>query len=101
MNGFLPSVGEASFAREPAGPGIRVESALYDGFEVTHYYDSLVAKVTAWGRDRDEAIRRMRRALTEFKIVGVETNLQFHMQVLDNPYFQAGRALHRLSQSPL
>jgi acetyl-CoA carboxylase biotin carboxylase subunit len=89
--GFIPSVGRIDFAREPAGPGVRVESALYDGFEVSHYYDALVAKVTAWGKDRDEAIRRMRRALSEFKIVGVETNLQFHVQVMDNPYFRAGQ----------
>jgi acetyl-CoA carboxylase biotin carboxylase subunit len=89
--GFVPSVGAVAFAREPAGPGVRVESALYDGFEVSMYYDALVAKVTAWGRDRDEAIRRMRRALSEFKIVGVETNLQFHAQVMDNPYFRAGQ----------
>src|SRR5262249_17880991 len=54
--GFVPSVGRISFAREPAGPGVRVESALYDGFEVSIYYDALVAKVTAWGRDREEAI---------------------------------------------
>jgi acetyl-CoA carboxylase, biotin carboxylase subunit len=88
---FIPSVGQIAFAREPAGPGVRVESALYDGFEVSIYYDPLVAKVTAWGRDRAEAIRRMRRALSEFKIVGVDTNLQFHVQVMDNPYFQAGQ----------
>jgi len=88
---FVPSVGTIAFAREPAGPGVRVESALYDGFEVSSYYDALVAKVTAWGRDREEAIRRMRRALSEFKIVGVETNLQFHVQAMENPYFRAGQ----------
>ncbi|HEX5165619.1 MAG TPA: hypothetical protein VFV93_09510, partial [Thermomicrobiales bacterium] len=88
---FIPSVGTIAFAREPAGPGVRVESALYDGFEVSIYYDALVAKVTAWGRNREEAIRRMRRALSEFKIVGVETNLQFHVQVMDNPFFRAGQ----------
>jgi len=91
LHGFVPSVGRIEFAREPAGPGVRVESALYDGFEVSHYYDALVAKVTSWGRDRPEAIRRMRRALSEFKIVGVETNLQFHVQVMDNLAFQEGR----------
>ena len=51
----MPSVGAIEFAQEPAGPGVRVESALYDGFEVSPYYDALVAKVTAWGRDRSEA----------------------------------------------
>jgi len=88
--GFVPSVGKIAFAREPAGPGIRVESALYDGYEVSEFYDPLVAKVTAWGRDRREAIRRMRRALFEFKIVGVRTNLPFHMAVMDDTRFLAG-----------
>jgi acetyl-CoA carboxylase biotin carboxylase subunit len=87
---FMPSIGEISFAREPAGPGIRVESALYDGFQVSVYYDALVAKVTAWGGDRDEATRRMLRALSEFKIVGVETNIPFHMQVLQSDAFRRG-----------
>lgn len=87
---FVPSVGVVAFAREPAGPGVRVESALYDGFEVSIFYDPLVAKVTAWGRDRAEAIRRMRRALAEFKIIGVETNVQFHVQVMQNEAFLRG-----------
>jgi len=87
---FVPSVGTVAFAREPAGPGIRVESALYDGFTVSEHYDPLVAKVTAWGRDRREAIRRMQRALHEFKIVGVRTNLPFHMAVMDDTRFLAG-----------
>jgi acetyl/propionyl-CoA carboxylase alpha subunit len=88
--GFLPSVGEIEFAREPAGPGIRVESALYDGFEVTPFYDALVAKVTAWGRDRREAIRRMRRALGEFRIAGVQTNIPMHIQVMHADEFLEG-----------
>ena len=87
----LPSVGRVEFAREPAGPGVRVESALHDGMEVSVYYDPLVAKVTAWGRDRMEAIRRMRRALSEFKIVGVRTNIPFHMRVMEDPFFRAGQ----------
>ncbi len=87
---FVPSVGTIAFAREPAGPGIRVESALYNGFTVSEFYDPLVAKVTAWGRDRPEAIRRMRRALHEFQIVGVRTNLPFHMAVMEDTRFLAG-----------
>ncbi|HLZ73203.1 MAG TPA: acetyl-CoA carboxylase biotin carboxylase subunit, partial [Dehalococcoidia bacterium] len=87
---FVPSVGTIAFAREPAGPGIRVESALYNGFTVSEFYDPLVAKVTAWGRDRREAIRRMRRALHEFQIVGVRTNLPFHMAVMEDTRFLAG-----------
>jgi acetyl-CoA carboxylase biotin carboxylase subunit len=91
FNSFLPSVGKVVFAREPAGPGIRVESALYDGMEVTPYYDSLLAKVTAWGRTREGARTRMRRALAEFRVVGVATNIPYLQQILDMPDFIAGK----------
>jgi pyruvate carboxylase len=77
-------------AREPAGPGIRVESALYDGVEVTPYYDSLLAKVTAWGRNREGARARMKRALSEFRVVGVATNIPYIQQILDLPDFVSG-----------
>jgi len=91
FNNFLPSVGRIVLAREPAGPGIRVESALYDGIEVTPYYDSLLAKVTAWGRNREGARSRMKRALAEFRIVGVATNIPYLQQVIDLPDFIEGR----------
>jgi acetyl-CoA carboxylase biotin carboxylase subunit len=90
FNGFLPSVGRIVLAREPAGPGIRVESALYDGIEVTPYYDSLLAKVTAWGRNREGARARMKRALAEFRVVGVATNIPYLQEILDLPDFVAG-----------
>jgi acetyl-CoA carboxylase, biotin carboxylase subunit len=90
FNGFVPSVGRIVFAREPAGPGIRVESALYDGIEVTPYYDSLLAKVTAWGRNREGATARMKRALAEFRVVGVATNIPYLLEILDLPDFVAG-----------
>ncbi|HMO97411.1 MAG TPA: biotin carboxylase N-terminal domain-containing protein, partial [Tepidiformaceae bacterium] len=90
FNNFLPSVGQVVLAREPAGPGIRVESALYDGVEVTPYYDSLLAKVTAWGRNREGARTRMKRALAEFRVVGVATNIPYLQQILDHPDFIAG-----------
>ncbi len=90
FNNFLPSVGRVVLAREPAGPGIRVESALYDGVEVTPYYDSLLAKVTAWGRNREGARSRMKRALDEFRVVGVATNIPYLQQILDLPDFVAG-----------
>ena len=91
FNGFLPSVGRVVLAREPAGPGIRVESALYDGIEVTPFYDSLLAKVTAWGRNREGARTRMRRALAEFRIVGVATNIPYLQEIIDLPDFIEGR----------
>ncbi len=90
FNGFLPSVGRIVLAREPAGPGIRVESALYDGIEVTSYYDSLLAKVTAWGRTREGATQRMKRALAEFRVVGVATNIPYLQRILNLPDFVAG-----------
>jgi acetyl-CoA carboxylase biotin carboxylase subunit len=90
FNNFLPSVGRVVLAREPAGPGIRVESALYDGVEVTPYYDSLLAKVTAWGRNREGARTRMKRALAEFRVVGVATNIPYLQQILDHPDFVMG-----------
>jgi len=91
FNNFLPSVGKIVLAREPAGPGIRVESALYDGIEITPYYDSLLAKVTAWGRTREGARTRMRRALQEFRVVGVATNIPYLQQILDMPDFINGK----------
>ena len=90
FNNFLPSVGRVVLAREPAGPGIRVESALYDGVEVTPYYDSLLAKVTAWGRNREGARTRLRRALSEFRIVGVATNIPYIREILELPDFIEG-----------
>lgn len=90
FNNFLPSVGRIVLAREPAGPGIRVESALYDGIEITPDYDSLLAKVTAWGRNREGARTRMLRALKEFRIVGVATNIPYLREILEMPDFISG-----------
>src|SRR4030043_1460566 len=91
FNDFLPSMGRVSFVSEPGGPGVRVDSALYNGVDIPYYYDPLIAKLCTWGRDRQEAIQRMRRALLEFKIVGVSTNIPFHLQVMNNPHFMTGR----------
>ncbi|MGK2965842.1 MAG: acetyl-CoA carboxylase biotin carboxylase subunit [Tepidiformaceae bacterium] len=90
FNNFLPSVGRVVLAREPAGPGIRVESALFDGVEVSPYYDSLLAKVTAWGRTRSESLARMKRALTEFRVVGVATNIPYLLGIIELPEFVSG-----------
>jgi acetyl-CoA carboxylase biotin carboxylase subunit len=91
FNNFLPSVGSVNFVSVPGGPGVRVDSALYDGLEISYHYDPLIAKLCTWGRDRQEAIQRMRRALREFKIVGVNTNIPFHLQVMENPHFLTGK----------
>ena len=90
FNDFMPSIGRIPLAREPSGPGVRVESALYDGIEITPYYDSLLAKVTAWGRNREGAISRMKRALQEFRVVGVATNIPYLREVIELPAFHLG-----------
>ena len=91
FNNFLPSVGTVSFVSVPGGPGVRVDSALYDGLEISYYYDPLIAKLCTWGRTRLETIQRMRRALREFKIVGISTNIPFHLQVMEDAHFVQGK----------
>ncbi len=82
---FMPTPGKIEEYRVPGGPGIRVDSHLYSGYEVPKYYDSLIAKLIAWGRDREEAIVRMKRALQEFTITGVKTTIPFFEKLLENP----------------
>ena len=89
--GFLPALGTITHLKEPGGPGIRVDSALYVGMPVTSDYDSLIAKVIAWGENRTTAIRRLLRALKEFQVGGVPTTIEFLMQVLGSNSFMAGR----------
>jgi acetyl-CoA carboxylase biotin carboxylase subunit len=91
-NDFMPVTGEVTHLREPGGPGIRVDSALYQGMAITANYDSLIAKVIAHGEDRPSAIRRLQRALTEFQIGGVPTDITFLTQVIDSDVFIKGRA---------
>ncbi len=88
--GFLPATGVIAYLKEPGGPGIRVDSALYHGMRVTADYDSLLAKVSAWGENRATALVRLRRALREFQLGGVPTDLEFLFQIIDSPPFQAG-----------
>jgi acetyl-CoA carboxylase biotin carboxylase subunit len=88
--GFMPATGVITHLKEPGGPGIRVDSALYPGMAVTTNYDSMLAKVIAWGENRAVAILRLRRALREFQIGGVPTDLEFLFDVVDSPPFIAG-----------
>ena len=74
----------------PGGLGVRVDSALYAGYRVPPHYDSLIAKLIAYGRSREEAIARMRRALREFVITGVKTTIPLHERILQDPEFVAG-----------
>jgi acetyl-CoA carboxylase biotin carboxylase subunit len=87
---FQPSPGVVRYFHSPGGPGVRLDSHLYSGYRVPPYYDSMVAKIICWGRDRSEAIARMRRALLETVVEGIDTTLSFHLEVLADPAFQRG-----------
>lgn len=87
---FLPSTGQILYLKEPGGPGIRVDSALYPGMTVGTEYDSLLAKLIAWGETRDHAIRRLQRALQEYQIGGLNTDIDFLLQIIESPAFQRG-----------
>jgi acetyl-CoA carboxylase biotin carboxylase subunit len=87
-NNFAPAMGEIITFRLPGGPGIRVDTHLYKGYKVLPYYDSLLAKVIAHGKDREEAIIRMNRALFEMNIDGVKTTIPFHRKIINNPQFR-------------
>jgi acetyl-CoA carboxylase biotin carboxylase subunit len=90
-NNFLPEAGRITTLTEPTGPGVRLESGIYAGFEVSLFYDPLLAKLIVWGETRAEAILRMRRALEEYRIGGIHTTIPFHQQVMDLPRFQGGQ----------
>ena len=87
---FTPCPGAIKTLHLPGGQGVRIDSAIYQGYEIPPYYDSLLAKVIVWAPTREEAITRMRRALTEFLIDGVKTNIDFHLSILREPDFIRG-----------
>jgi acetyl-CoA carboxylase biotin carboxylase subunit len=89
-NDFRPCPGTIRTLHLPGGPGVRIDSAAYQGYTIPPYYDSLLAKVIVHAPTREEAIARMRRALTEFVIVGVKTNIDFHLAILREPDFIRG-----------
>ena len=87
---FLPSPGRVTGYHEPSGPGVRVDAALTGPGLVSPSYDSLIAKLIVWGPTRQLAIGRMRRALTEYAVTGIRTNIPYHLAILDSPDFQRG-----------
>jgi len=87
---FFPSPGTITLLRVPSGIGIRDDSSVYEGAEVTVHYDPMISKLVAWGADRDDAIRRMLRALSEYRLQGPTSNLAFHRWVLEHPRFRSG-----------
>ncbi|HEY3961237.1 MAG TPA: acetyl-CoA carboxylase biotin carboxylase subunit [Gaiellaceae bacterium] len=97
--GFLPSPGRITSYREPAGPGVRVDSGVASGSEISGAYDPMIAKLIVWDVDRDAARRRMLRALSEFEIGGVASLLGFHQALLSHPCFAAGETCHGIVES--
>jgi acetyl-CoA carboxylase biotin carboxylase subunit len=89
-NQFLPSPGKIEQLREPGGPGIRLDSGVYPGWTVPLEYDALLAKLVTWGPDRNAAVQRLKRALAEYDIIGIQTNIAFFLEILDDPEFRAG-----------
>jgi acetyl-CoA carboxylase biotin carboxylase subunit len=90
-NNFIPSTGKITLTQLPAGPGVRVDTGINIGFEVSPYYDPLISKLIVWGETRGQAIARLRRALEEYRIVGVRTNIPFHQLILATYPFITGK----------
>ncbi len=90
-NNFLPSPGTITRLRLPQGPGVRDDGGVYEGSEVSIYYDPMISKFAVWGKDRAEAIDRMRRALMEYEVGGIKTTLPFFRQVMDDQEFNGGK----------
>jgi acetyl-CoA carboxylase biotin carboxylase subunit len=89
-NNFMPSPGEILALRIPSGPGVRDDSGVYAGYEVPLFYDPMISKLCTWGRDRTEAVNRMKRALGEYIVKGIKTTIPFHLKVMENEEFLAG-----------
>ena len=90
LSGFIPAPGKIRAYHPPGGAGIRVDSGAFSSCSIPPFYDPLISKLIAWGRDRDEAIRKMQRALYEYIIVGIKSNIPFHMAVMANKSFVKG-----------
>jgi acetyl-CoA carboxylase biotin carboxylase subunit len=87
---FVPSPGRVTQFHAPGGPGVRMDSAVFAGYTIPPYYDSMIGKLIVHAEDRPTAIRRMRRALRELVVEGVQTTIPLHLNILDDPAFQAG-----------
>jgi len=89
-NNFMPSPGIIRIHEVPEGRNVRIDSCAYTGFEVSLHYDPMFAKLCSWGRTRESAIENMRRALREYKILGIKTTIPFHLRVMNNDTYLAG-----------
>ena len=90
-NNFMPSSGKIYKITEPLGLGVRTDGYVYEGYEIPIYYDPMISKLIIWGANRDESIRRMRRALYEYKITGVKTSIKFLERIMSHPDFINGK----------
>ena len=104
--GFRPSPGKITSLYMPGGPGIRIDTSVYSGYEITPYYDSMIAKLIAYAPTREEALMKMQWALAEFLVEGVDTNIDFQLKLLRDPDVEAadydigflGRNIGRLTR---
>ena len=91
LHNFRPSPGKITGWLPPGGPGVRVDSHVYTGYEIPPFYDSLIGKLIVWGKDRDTAIKRMNRALNECAVTGIPTTINFHLTLLNKKKFRQGK----------
>jgi acetyl-CoA carboxylase biotin carboxylase subunit len=89
-NGYMPSTGIITTSQLPTGPGVRVDTGVFPGFHITPFYDSMISKLICYGNTRAEAVLRMRRALEEYRITGVKTNIPFHQRMMESHRFLSG-----------
>jgi acetyl-CoA carboxylase biotin carboxylase subunit len=87
---FFPSPGRITRMRTPGGPFVRNDSGVFEGSEISTHYDPMISKLCVWGETRLEAVRRMTRALSEYQVFGIKTNLPFHRRVMEEADFRAG-----------
>ena len=87
---FIPSPGKITQYHQPGGLGIRVDSAVYDGYSIPSHYDSMIGKLITYGSTRSEALKKMNRALEEYVIMGINTNIQLHQKIIQSDEFTRG-----------
>jgi acetyl-CoA carboxylase, biotin carboxylase subunit len=90
-NNYMPSTGVITTSQLPTGPGVRVDTGVFPGFHITPFYDPMISKLICYGKTRAEAVLRMRRALNEYRITGVKTNIPFHQRMMDSHRFMSGK----------
>ena len=87
---FIPSPGLVTQYHQPGGLGIRIDSALYQGYKIPSNYDSMIAKLITYGENRKDCIQKMKRALEEYVIIGLDTNIQLHQKIIQSDEFMSG-----------